>query len=309
MTDEEKAIAAEFEKIPEVIEKPETPLVDVTLPVEKVAEVILTPKEEVVVKEEVTLTPAIEKGEVEIPIKDDENSSTYKQRWKSLDGMVKSEKTKREDAERRNKELEDRIAALEKAPPKKEETPAIDEDGDTTDIDTEIEEARDAYESSIQDGEDKETRSKLYAAFRKLEKQRMEGPQPVDIEGKVEQVLSARLVKQALDAVGEKSIKQYPFLDVTGDKANFRAIAAVKTARDEYIGQGYSHADALALAVEEEAPRYAGSLPSIPKQDKEVDEDLLKGMEAVRKKEGRIVTQQRSKAEPNSLEEAWAELK
>ena len=305
LSPEEQAIAAEFEKIPDVIEKPvvsETP----APPIEKVAG-IPTPKEErpavseVEVKKEVAPEGTIEeKGKVESPIEEDENSLTFKQRWKSLDGMVKSEKTKREEAEKRNAELADRIALLEKAPPKKEEAPAGDEE-----VDILIDEAREAYESALQDGESSEVKSKLYRTLRNLENQKIKGS-PVEITETVDRVLSEREETKATNKAIAEAIKQYPFLDSKSETVNRRAMAAVKAAGDEYVAQGYSVADAIAQAVKDEAPRYAD--PSIPSRTKEVDEDQLKGMEVVRKKESPIITQQKSKAEPQSLGEAWAEL-
>lgn len=295
---EEAAIAAEFAKAIE--ESPsENKEAEAAIP---------TSEEEVETKEaEVKIPdlPLIAESAVEktVPVIEDENNPTFKKRWLSLDGMIKAEKLKREEAEQKLIELESRIKT---APAQQASIPE--------NIDTLIDDAREEYEQAILEGLDKAEKSKLYRALRNLENQTAMRTTTMsldenELQRQIEKHVSSRLLQREVESVVENSIKQYPFLDPNGDAPNHRAIAAIQIARKEYEEQGYSFSDAIAKAVEDEAPRYAAITPAIPVQSKGIDEQKLREMEVVKKKGGPVGTQQRGKAEPQSLEEAWAEIK
>lgn len=310
MTLEEQAIAEEFDKLvaapvePPKDVTPTEPVNNESNPDEKVESPVIEDEPSPVNQE----APVIEeKFDERKPWFETDStlSSEHRKKVKSLGGMFASEKTKREAAEKRAAELEARINELSKPkePLEPIESPAKEDD----DIDSLIDKARTAYEDALVDGEPRDVTGKLYKELRELETKKVKTPD-VDLDSRVEQILSSRTEKQAISEVVSKSVKDYPFLDTAGSSPNYRAIAAVKAARDEYIDQGYSPADAIAKAVEEEAPRYSSSTPSIPRTEKVIDENKLREMEAVRGKDSPIITRQSRKSEPQSLEDAWKEL-
>lgn len=174
----------------------------------------------------------------------EDNSATYKQRWKSQEGIVKSEMAKRAEAERRATELEAEIAKL-KTEQKPVELP-IDE------IDKLEEQYLDAL---IED--DKALAVKLRKQIDDIRfKQFTEITKQI-----ARDEASSTAIDQAntdkVKTIVKESIVKYPFLDHTNDKTgNPYAIRLVQTTRDDYISQGMGFVEALEAAVSEIAPMF-----------------------------------------------------
>jgi len=225
------------EEVP-VISKEEKP-VEVVEEVKK--EIVAEEKPEVKVED--TQKAKVSKPDTSKPVIEvDDNSATYKQRWKSQEGIVKSKDTK-------IAELEAEIAKF-----KTEQKPVEDKIVDT--ILGEIDKLEAEYlDALIED--DKPLAIKIrkqiddirFKQFAEITKQTARDE------------ASSTAINQAntdkVKTIVEKSIAKFPFLDHTNDKTgNPYAIRLVKATRDDYISQGMEFVEALESAVAEIAPMF-----------------------------------------------------
>jgi len=219
-----------------------------------------------------------QKAEVSEPvIAVDDNSATYKQRWKSQEGIVKSEMAKRTEAERRATDLE---AELEKL--RTEQKPVAVPDAISDEIDKLEEQYLDAL---VED--DKPVAIKIRKQIDDIKFKQFAENTRKATQDEVASTIMQQVNTDKVEKIVKESVAKYPFLDHTNDKTgNLYAIRLVRATRDDYISQGMGFIEALEAAIEEIVPMFNTKPKSPTEVVKEpvVDEGKVKATVAVETK-------------------------
>jgi hypothetical protein len=217
------------------------------------------------------------------PIIGDYNGKTWKARHKTAEGIIKSEKAKREAAEKlagkalADKEVE--IARLMADFEKRQAEPAQATGPDP------IDGLEEAFTEAVYNG-DKPLAAKLRKQIREIERTQLVESLRQETDGKVSSMVSQLTEKQLTDVVVNKSISQYPFLDPSHEDADEDAILLVQAKRQKYQAEGMSKPAALETAVAEVAPRFAikvkASTDAKPESESEIDPEKIAATVAVK---------------------------
>jgi len=279
---EKIAEKTEFEKGWEGTEAPEIkrevtaePVVPEEKPVE-VEEVkkdtVADVKVEDIQKAEVSEPDTVKPTEV---VEVDDNSATYKQRWKSQEGIVKSEMAKRAEAERRATELETEIEKL-----RTEQKPVTVPDTISDEIDKLEEQYLDAL---IED--DKPVAIKIRKQIDDIKFKQFAENTKKATQNEVASTIMQQTNMDKVEKIVKESVAKYPFLDHTNDKTgNLYAIRLVRATRDDYISQGMGFIEALEAAIAEIAPMFNTKAKPVEVAEKPVDEGKVKATVAVETK-------------------------
>lgn len=225
----------------------------------------------------------IQKAEVSEPdtvkptevVEVDDNSATYKQRWKSQEGIVKSEMAKRAEAERRATELETEIEKL-----RTEQKPVTVPDTISDEIDKLEEQYLDAL---IED--DKPVAIKIRKQIDDIKFKQFAENTKKATQNEVASTIMQQTNMDKVEKIVKESVAKYPFLDHTNDKTgNLYAIRLVRATRDDYISQGMGFIEALEAAIAEIAPMFNTKAKPVEVAEKPVDEGKVKATVAVETK-------------------------
>lgn len=192
-----------------------------------------------------------EKAEIEKPAQtiDTDKEATYEQRWKSSQGIVKSEMTKRAEAERLLAEKEAEIAKL-KAEREKPDEKVAEETSE------EINKLEDQYIDAIME-DDRTLAKKIRSQIDDLKTQKLRESLKKETSEEVNLAISQQEKGRKINEIVQNSIAKYPFLNHTDEKkGNPYAIRLVRATRDEYMSQGMGFIEALETAVAEVAPMF-----------------------------------------------------
>lgn len=225
-----------------------------------------------------TNTPA-DSSEVKAPppSEEDENSKSYKQRWRSLEGMLPAERKKAEAATQRALKAEQELESLRKE--KEAAQAASKKVTDIAEIEATRDELRSQYEDALLAG-DKEAAGKSWRNLTAIERELTAR----DIYAKMPevanlpQVIDQRIAGKELDTLFAKtvdeSIKKYPFLDHRNPE-NLANVKEVVDKRDFYTHmRGMNPVEALSTAVEEVAAIVQSKMP--PKTSQQAKPPVVK---------------------------------
>ena len=261
------------EKEPDpIIPEPE-PEKEEAVVVEASTEIETKPVEE---KPQETITETVEsdntaKPEFKKPADgEDENSITNYRRWRTAEGIIKAERGKREEAERKAKELEDKLSVKPEVKPV--ETQSDEED-------TELDKLEDKYFDAML-GDNKDEAKVIRKQINAIKFDRLASVTQKEATAVVNTEFSNKVLTEAVEQVKLESEKKYPFLDVAKpNTCNPYAVRLVQAVRDDYRGQGLSFADALKRAVEEVAPMFSEKVVTdkliVEPKGEPVDKDKL----------------------------------
>lgn len=223
---------------------------------------------------EIKSEPAVEmKGQEIKPHESRSNQPfkhSYKQKWKSLDGIIKQKDGEILELRQKLSQLESQPKAEVKETPK--EAPV-----NLKSLYAQMEEAR--LEGDIDKVVD------LQMQIEDIREQKHREALEAKTSERIETTFKARDEESLLNEVVAESITNYPFLDPKGKDADPVAIEHVRGKVALYYNEGLSRSEAVYKAVHDIAPLYVKA-PARKEAPKEVavDENKLKEMAVVDKK-------------------------
>jgi len=216
----------------------------------------------------------------------------YKQKWKSLDGIVKTKDARISVAESTNASLlSERRAPAASALALSAETSAVDE----------LVSLYEQHAEAIVEGQAKDA-AKLQMKIDSIKEQRMDVRLGRQVATVATATLTAKEDEAAFNAVVSNTWRDIPYLDHTADGANDRAIKFVQVVAADYVQNGgMSRSQALASAVSEAAAIFGSAAVTsaessiVGNPESSANESTLKGMAVVKSKGGPIKTDQKDK--------------
>jgi len=232
-------------------------------------------------------------------VEEDENSITNYQRWRTAQGIIQAAKTNQEKADKKIKELEDKLNAKPEVKPDEKKA---EED------DSELDKLEDKYfDAMLADNKD-EARG-IRKQINDIRFDRLSKVSQQEATAIVNTELTNKTLTEAVAQVKLEAEKQYPFLDVTKpNTSNPYAVRLVQAVRDDYRSQGLSFADALKRAVEEVAPLFTTkavtTAPIEEPKGEPVDKDKLESTVVVKSGKAPVKVGGKSKG-PTTFDEGF----